>query len=108
MPLTNMKLTPTVAKETLAPSAGDAPEYPYGLKVELENDALEKLGITSLPDVGTPMVLTARVEVCGVSAYESTDQEKRQSLSLQITDMALAPEPKTRSADDFYPTMKRG
>jgi hypothetical protein len=67
----------------------DLPKYPYGLTVNLDDETLAKLGITSLPDVGTSMTLTARVEVCGTSQYQNRNGEKDTSLSLQITAMEL-------------------
>lgn len=92
MDLVSMKLTKAEAKAE-ASIEYKPPEYPYGLKIDLDNDALEKLGIAQLPEIGTPMTVTARCEVCSVSAYESQGQDKKQrNLQLQITDMALAPE----------------
>lgn len=86
----NMKMSKEEAKEyTAVPDPGNAPEYPYGLRLSLDDDALEKLGITELPKVGTVMVLQARVEVCGTSAYSTQDKESEASVSLQITDMEL-------------------
>lgn len=88
MPLTSMKLTKAEAKAEVSPDY-KPPEYPYGLRLCLNSETLDKLGLKQLPEIGTPMTLTARVEVCSVSAYESTGQEQQRSVDLQITDMAL-------------------
>lgn len=89
----SMKLTPAEAKsETMLcdpDDTDDLPRYPYGLTVCLDDETLEKLGITQLPAVGTVMQLTALAEVCSVSQYENQTGSDN-NLSLQITDMELA------------------
>lgn len=71
-------------------SAADdnAPKYPWGLTLNLDDAALEKLGITSLPEVGKSMTLTARVEVCSTSQYDNQKGSDK-SVSLQVTAMEL-------------------
>lgn len=90
MALVNMKMSAEEAREEYEPTAADAPEYPYGLSLNLDDESLAKLGITTLPAVGTTMTLTARVEVCSTSQYSNRKGENETSLSLQITDMELA------------------
>lgn len=91
--LINMELTAEEAKELYEPKPGDAPKYPWGLSLCLENDQLEKLGITGkLPETGTVMQLVARVEVTNTGDSKSQNGEDRRSISLQVTDMSLAPE----------------
>lgn len=85
----DMKMSAEEAKEQYEPSAVDAPEYPYGLRISLDDDALEKLGITQLPAVGSKMQLSATVEVCSTSAYSTQEGEAETSVSLQITAMEL-------------------
>lgn len=106
MDLVSMKLTKAEAKAE-ASIEYKPPEYPYGLKIDLDNDALEKLGIAQLPEIGTPMTVTARCEVCSVSAYESQGQDKKQrNLQLQITDLGLSPATSTQeeTANALYGT----
>jgi len=97
----SMKLTPAEAKQEagIAPADTDQPAYPYGLSICLDDEALAKLGIASLPDVGTPFTLTARVEVCSTSQYQNQDGADR-NLSLQITDMELGPPPSTQTPEE--------
>jgi hypothetical protein len=80
------------------------PKYPWGLSISLDDETLAKLGITQMPDIGTAMTLTARVEVCSTSQYanqKSTDK----SVSLQITAMELsgAAESSPSTASLLYP-----
>lgn len=98
MALVNMKSIPEKLNECCMV---DEPEYPYGLRIELRNDSLAKLGITELPKVGSRMTLTAIVEVCGTSTCESRSGEDL-SLDLQITDMSLGTDEKKDAASILY------
>lgn len=93
MKLVNMKMD-AAAREKSYPStvAADAPVYPWGLSLTLDNEALEKLGTGQLPDVGGTVVVIARAKVTGVSSNEYEGGGKHRSVSLQITDMALDPD----------------
>jgi hypothetical protein len=77
----------------------DEPMYPYGLCLHLSQDEMEKLGITTLPAVGTEMTITAKAFVKGTSAYE-TQGGKDMSMDLQITDMEIG-------ASENAPTAER-
>jgi hypothetical protein len=95
--LTNMAMTAAERKAqsgpTLATAAAEpGPRYPWGLTLTLDDDALDKLGIDTLPTVATAQMLVARVEVTRTSSDVGDDKKKRQSLSLQITDCCLEPE----------------
>lgn len=96
----NMKTSEKRSATLLADSVeADTPEYPYGLRINMDDDSLKKLGITELPEVGTTMTLQARVEVVSVSQHES-DNGKHRDMSLQITDMALEA---SSAKDTMYP-----
>lgn len=95
--LVNMKIDPAKEKEKYAARESalvEAPRYPYGLCLHLDDDVMQKLGLSKLPEVGKPMMLTALVDVTSVSENEYQTEggktEKRQSVSLQITDLGLA------------------
>jgi hypothetical protein len=65
MNLVSMKLTPDEAKIEAAEGTAmaapeDQPAYPCGLTIYLDDEVLAKLGMTALPDVGAPLMLTAR------------------------------------------------
>lgn len=90
MAMVNMKMSREERKEALgAEVAMDQPEYPYGLCIDLDDDALAKLGITDLPKVGATIVFKAQAKVKSVSSnqYEGSEPESR--MSLQITDMEI-------------------
>lgn len=87
--------------------AGDQPAYPYGLRIDLNDESLAKLGITTLPAVGTTMKLLAVVEVSSASQYES-EHGKDRNICLQITEMALdAGAPAARSEGDIASSLYR-
>lgn len=104
MTMTNMQLTPEEAKQDAAccsPDPDGGPKYPYGLRVDLEGEAVKKLNMPQVPGVGQKMRLTALVDVTSVRQYEN-QQEKEISITLQITDMELAEERETSPAQVLF------
>lgn len=105
MALVRMELTAEQAKESTgaiasdgsAPkylaSDGSAPKYPHGLRISLDSDSLENLGVKSLPAVGTKLLVTAVVEVSSTSERQQQDGTSEKSADLQITEMELSSPP---------------
>lgn len=96
--MVNMKMSAKEAQEWTQPTPADAPEYPWGLCLDLDEESLTKLGITSLPAVGTTMTLQALVTVTRTSSSSTQGDGQRLSMGLQVTDMEIAPA--QRSAAD--------
>ncbi len=97
----DMKLTPEKKKEISDSCCLSEPsQYPYGLKIHLDNESFEKLKL-EVPNVGDKMTLTATVEVCSVSQQSFKEGEKRTDVSLQIVEMELS-KPKKASEDVIY------
>lgn len=90
--MVNMKMTKEQAAEYTASPASteDAPAYPYGLEICLDDDSLAKLGMTNPPDVGTVLTLKAQVTVTSNGVSQMQDGDKEARCSLQITDMELS------------------
>jgi hypothetical protein len=83
------------------PCSDDAPRYPYGLELHLNDDSLEKLGVSSenMPAIGSSIQMMAMVKVTSVRMTERTENgedKKSMSVDLQITAMEFATE-KTKS-----------
>ena len=90
MAMVNMKHSREEASKYTEPAeVGDEPQYPYGLCISLHEDELEKLGITSLPAVGTEMALMAKVYVKSTSSYQTQEGGSNMSVDLQITYMEI-------------------
>lgn len=83
---------------TAPASADDGESYPYGLRIRLENDEMEKLGFTDLPEVGKVCKIEAEGVVESVSSNQSKGSEgSRKSVEIQITKMATS---KAESSSD--------
>lgn len=64
-------------------------EYPWSLRITLDDEQLKKLGISSLPKAGTKMSLSAEVSVVGVRQSDRDNGNIERSLELQIRKMDL-------------------
>jgi hypothetical protein len=62
--------------------------YPYGLRLTLSQEILDKLDLKRLPAVGATVSITAKAEVVATRA-ESCEGRSERSVELQITDMDL-------------------
>jgi hypothetical protein len=97
----NMKTKGSESPELVCDKS-DKEHYPYGLCLSLGKEELAKLGITTLPAVGTEMTITAKSFVKSTSAYDEGG-EKSMNVSLQITDMEIgAAQNKTEAATLLY------
>jgi hypothetical protein len=110
MKLTNMKLDKSDREESKpAEMSPDMPVYPWGLQVRLDEAALDKLGLDTLPAVDSERLLIAKVKVVSVSSNEhsaadGSKKHKHKSVELQICEMALDDVPAEKSASDsLYP-----
>ena len=77
-------------KESAPPAVMTEDEYPYGLKLELNSEVLDMLGIKMLKDVGDYCKIDAVGMVESVE-QRSTKSGKKRSMSVQITKMHLSP-----------------
>jgi len=79
-------------KYALEPCGSDrnkGPKYPWGLRLDLEDETLKKLGIdVSELSSGSEVTLRGKAMISGISVNDS-DGKKRSSLSLQITHLEL-------------------
>lgn len=91
MKLIDMKKT-VKTKDSSLVSPVERNEYPYGLRINLDNDSLKKLGITEMPALDSEFKLVALVCVVGLSMNESAGEDgPYRSLDLQIEQLALMP-----------------
>lgn len=102
--LVSLKLTRKEAKDDSG-IPPELPEYPWGTQLHLDEDEQKKLGIKSMPSVGTEYPITAVCRVIGTSERETQDG-KRSSLDVQIISMALGDEDEeldSPAAKKLYP-----
>lgn len=96
-----MKVDRAAREEMAQPSsiATNMPLYPWGLSVNLDTDSLEKLEIDAADlEIGSSLMLVAKVEIVSLSSNESKDGGANQNVSLQITDMCLEKNTKDAAA----------
>lgn len=70
--------------------ASSEEEYPWGLRLHLDDPSLKKLNMESLPAVGDEFMVIAKAKVNSISENESEGEDKSRHLSLQIVEMDLA------------------
>lgn len=87
--LINMEMSQTQAKEYAQPTVADAPTYPWGLCITLNDDSLEKLGVKALPAIDTEVTIVAKAVVSRTSENQTHSGENCSSMDLQITDMQI-------------------
>jgi len=87
----DMKYTKAELKEeTREMKVGYDPEpYPWGLGIRLESEELSKLGVTTLPQVGSEIHFAAVAKVTGVNQSAQQGQDERTCVALQITMLAI-------------------
>lgn len=92
MKLTDMEL-PKRSKKEMENTIGSVYEgdkYPYGLRIQLETEALNKLGLKpSNFKIGQTVTITAKANVEMVSEREAKRGNDSMEVSLQITDLAV-------------------
>ena len=65
------------------------PEYPWGLRVTLEREQLEALGVTVLPQVDSVMTFSASARVTNQTVTSSQNGDER-IVTLQIEKMEIS------------------
>lgn len=101
--MVNMKMSAEEAKEQCGPcSPDDQPRYPYGLAINLDDDALTKLGIGDSLEVGDEVTITAKATVTSKSGYQTMVGDAESSMGLQITDMDVAASGSTKTTKALY------
>lgn len=101
MKLVSLKLDPKDAAEEVScdPKPSDAPMYPYGTCLYLDEDEQKKLGIKDMPDVGTEFPIEAVVVVVGTSERQ-TQGGTRKTLDLQIVKLGIGIEEEPQTMED--------
>lgn len=86
MALRSMKVTKEDRKkreEMYSKPCIDGDDYPYSLRIHLDSEMLEKLGLKKLPKTGATFKLSATGSVKSTEINDRDGKEKK-SMSLQI------------------------
>ena len=76
-------------KDSCCPSENKE-KYPYGLRINLQREQLEVLGIQDLPKTGTSFNVLAKGKVIGSHINEGEgDEANYKSLDIQIVELQL-------------------
>lgn len=87
--LIDMQNTSSEAQEMISPTTSEAPKYPWGLEICLNDDSLEKLGVKTLPAVGTEVTIVAKATVAATRENATEGEGAQQGMDLQITDLQI-------------------
>lgn len=93
MKMASMKL-PKRPKEKMGPvSVGmnEREEYPYGLRLSLNEDQIKKLDGLFDMDVEGDIILHARAKIVDKRSHEMKGGKTDRSMEIQITDLACRP-----------------
>jgi hypothetical protein len=87
----DMKMDAVEQKELAAMPEPPKDQYPYGLRITLNKETLDKMGIKTMPVVGAKFALEALAVVESVHASASKDGPDGgyRSCELQITHLGL-------------------
>jgi hypothetical protein len=95
----DMKRTKAERKADTELNKAPVDDYPYGLRVHLDNATMEKLGIKSLPKVGSKLHLHAHAHVVSAEERSHEGGKKHRSVSLELRKMELAAEHKASEGE---------
>ena len=86
--LVDLKMTKKEKKESAPTAVSGMPDYPWGTRLSLNDEALEKLGMKTLPRVGDKVQVTGVGVITSVSQHESEKREDR-NVEIQIQQIGI-------------------
>lgn len=88
MQMKNMKVDNPASDQAQPTMMSDPSDYPYGLCLRVDEDSIDTLGLTDLPEVGTEIMIQAKA-VVRATAISDQEGDQNRSMELQITDLGL-------------------
>lgn len=104
--MVSLKMTPAEAKSEgyASPAEMKAPEYPWGTRLTLVDEAAKAL-FPKMPVVGSTVAVTGAAIISSVNIVQQEGGDTRVSIELQMTDIdARAVEEKKSAAETLYPS----
>lgn len=83
----DMALSQEQKKDFSTPSVMEAPRYPYGLRITLSHEELQKLGFQKAPEIDTQYMIAGAAKV--VEVRSDGEDEAGYTLELQIIDLEV-------------------
>ena len=84
------KKTKAELKPQTIPSYEDREKYPWGLKINCDNEILDLLGLNiDSMKIGETVTVEAKAEIMGLAQTEEKDRKRRRRMEIQITHMAI-------------------
>ena len=83
-------------RESSVFSVEDKPSYPHGIRLELDEETVAKLGLTDVPEVGDMMNVIGRAEVITVRKEEGRGDDHSFSITLQLQELDVSAESKEK------------
>lgn len=99
MELVSLKRDPSEKKDNDCCIAGDESLYPWGTRIHLNQEELDKIDVEGCK-VGDEVMITCKAKVASRSEHE-TEKETDKHVEFQITDMAVDKGQPSR-ADKLY------
>lgn len=91
--------------------ADDAPEYPYGMQITIEDKQIDSLGIADM-DVGDVVEFMSKGKITSKTCDAKIDGEQCQRVTVQITDIGFDccddEETEMKPSEKMYGAEKRG
>lgn len=89
MALVDLKRSKAEKKRDEMPGKIGGDDYPYGLRVNLDHESLQKLGIDKLPAVGEKLHLHAHAHVVSAEERSTEGGKKHRSVGLELRKMQI-------------------
>lgn len=109
MKLVSMKRSDAAKSDSMecSPCHGDLPDYPYGTRLNLDEEQLSQLGITAMPSAGAVVLIEAKGMVTGMRE-EHIDGKLRRGLEIQLTELGVDTGNGPSLAERMYPPKDKG
>jgi len=88
--MVDLKRSKTERAKENTPAKMEVDDYPYGLRVHLDHETLEKLGVKTLPKAGDKLHIRAEGHVKSVEESHRDGGKKNRSMSIELRKMAIA------------------
>jgi hypothetical protein len=86
--MVDLKRSKKERSKEMAPASSDPNRYPYGTRISLDHDEMEKLGMNKAPRVGDEVHVMAKGHVESASEHDHGDGPRRH-VSIQLKHMGV-------------------